>query len=406
MINLRWLLLPGLFLLALLSASVLLRVRGGDEAARRIRLPPGFVINIFADGLDSSPRMMSFGPDGALYVTLIYGGQIVRLPDRDRDGRADRVEVVAEGLELPHGLEWHQGWLYVALSNRVVRFADAGPDGRFRTEETLVPDLPGPSGHFTRTLHFGPDGKLYVSVGSETNFGPERDPRRAAILRFNPNGSVPSDNPFVLSADPRRRLLWAEGLKNSVDFTWTPRGELWATHNGTDHLGNDLPPEEVVVNVQPGGHHGWPYCYTPGLGLNLKGERADVPDPRTSGFDCRKAIPALFTAPAHSAPLGLTFAAGSNFPPEYRKDLYIAYHGSLGVDDPAKYRDCKIERVVLENGLPVRAETFATGWREPGQMCREAWGRPTGLIIGPDGAMYVSDDKGGRIYRISYQAGR
>ncbi|GEM85552.1 PQQ-dependent sugar dehydrogenase [Meiothermus granaticius] len=406
MISARWLLLPVVFLLALLLASVALRAQEGDEAARHIRLPPGFVIGIFAEGLEGSPRMMSFGPEGDLYLTLLYSGQVVRLPDRDHDGRADRVEVVAEGLELPHGLEWHQGWLYVALSDRVVRFAHPGPDGRFRTKETVIPDLPGPSGHFTRTLHFGPDGKLYLSVGSETNFGPERDPRRAAILRFNPDGSVPWDNPFAHSPDPRRRLLWAEGLKNSVDFTWTPRGELWATHNGTDHLGDDLPPEEVVVHVQPGGHHGWPYCYTPGLGLNLKGERSDVPDPRTSGFDCRKAVPALFTAPAHSAPLGLALAGQSNFPPEYRKDLYVAYHGSLGVSDPAKYRDCKIERIVLEHGLPVRAEPFASGWRAPGQMCREAWGRPVGLIFGPDGALYVSDDKGGRVYRIRYRGGR
>jgi len=403
MISARWLVLPGLLLVGLLLGSLILRIQAGDEASHRIKLPPGFAIQIFADGLEGSPRMMSFGPDGVLYVTLIYGGQVVRLSDHNHDGRADRVEVVAQGLELPHGLEWHGGWLYVALSNAVVRFSQPGSDGRFKVKETLIPGLPGPSGHFTRTVHFGPDGKLYVSVGAETNFGPERDPRRAAILRFDPDGSVPADNPFAKSVNPRRRPIWAEGLKNSVDFTWTPRGELWATHNGTDHLGDDLPPEEVVVNVQPGGHHGWPYCYTPGLGLNLKGERTEVPDPRTSGFDCRKAVPALFTAPAHSAPLGLTFAAKSQFPPAYRKDLYIAYHGSLGVDNPAHYRDCKIERLIIENGLPVRAETFATGWREPQQMCSQAWGRPTGLIIGPDGAMYVSDDRGGRIYKIWYR---
>lgn len=371
-----------------------------DEAARRIQLPPGFAIQIFAENFEGAPRMMSVGPDRQLYVTLMYGGQVVRLPDHNRDGRADRVEIIAGNLELPHGIEWHQGWLYVAVSNAVIRLQEQR--GEWITE-TVVSEIPGPSGHFTRTVHFGPDGKLYVSVGSETNFGPERDPRRAAVLRFNPDGSVPEDNPFVRDPDSRRRVVWAEGLKNSVDFTWTPRGSLWATHNGTDHLGDDLPPEEVIVAVQPGGFHGWPYCFTPGFGLNLKAERAEVPDPRTEGFDCRKAIPALFTALAHSAPMGMTWAKNSHFPIEYRDSLYIAYHGSLGVQDPGKYRDCKIERFVIRNDLPVHSEVFATGWREPGQMCRDAWGRPVGLVIGADGAMYVSDAKGGRIYRIWYR---
>lgn len=400
MISARWLLLPGMLLAFLLGVSYL--VRPQDEATRRIKLPPGFAIKIFADGLEGSPRMMSFGPDGALYLTLIYSGQVVRLPDRNRDGKADGIEVIAQGFELPHGLEWRNNWLYLAVSNKILRLQDKNRDGKFE-QEVVIRDIPGPAGHFTRTVHFGPDGKIYVSVGSESNFGPEGDPRRAAILRFNPDGSVPSDNPFANDPDPRRWVVWAEGLKNSVDFTWTPYGQLWASDNGTDNLGDDLPPEEVIVQVQRGGHHGWPYCYTPGLGLNVKGERTEVPDPRTTGFDCRKAVPALFTAPAHSAPLGMVWGKSSTFPTEYRNSLYIAYHGSLGVQDPSKYRDCKIERFVIQNGLPVRAETFATGWRDPGQPCRDAWGRPVGLAIGPDGAMYVSDDTGGRVYKIWYR---
>lgn len=282
----------------------------------------------------------------------------------------------------------------MAISNAVIRLQEQR--GKW-IKETVAPEIPDPSGHFTRTVHIGPDGKLYVSVGSETNFGSECDPRRVAILRFNLDGSIPEDNPFVRDPDPRRRVVWAEGLKNSVDFTWTPRGSLWATQNGTDYLGDELPPEEVIVAVQPGGFHGWPYCYTLGLGLNMKAERSEVPDPRTEGFDCRKAVPALFTALAHSAPLGMTWAKNSHFPAEYRESLYVAYHGSLGVQDSSKYRDCKIERFVIQNDLPVRSEVFATGWREPKQMCRDAWGRPVGLVVGSDGAMYVSDAKGGRI---------
>lgn len=170
-----------------------------DEAARRIRLPPGFAIQIFAQNFEGAPRMMTVGPDGHLYLTLMYGGQVVRLPDRNRDGRADRVEVLADNLELPHGIEWRQGWLYVAVSNAVIRLQQKGSAWQ---RETVITALPGPSGHFTRTLHFGPDDKLYVSVGSETNFGPERDPRRAAILRYNPDGSYPRTTPLCATPTP------------------------------------------------------------------------------------------------------------------------------------------------------------------------------------------------------------
>jgi glucose/arabinose dehydrogenase len=328
-------------------------------------------------------------------LSLLFSGQVVRLPDLNKDGKADALEVVAEGLELPHGLEWHQGWLYVAVSDKIIKLRKAG--------ETPIPvvDLPEPSGHFTRTIHFGPDGKIYVSVGSESNYGPERDPRRAAILRYNPDGSIPADNPFAKDPDPRKRAVWAYGLKNSVDFGWTPTGKLWATHNGTDGLGDDLPPDEVLVEVKAGQMHGWPFCYTPGLGANwAKPRRTPVPDPRTGGFDCSKAIPALYTLPAHSAPLGLAWGRQTHFAPEYRKDVYIALHGSMDVKDPNKYRDCRVERIVLEGGQPVRNEPFVWGWRTPGKRCVDSWGRPAGLLVGLDGALYVSDDLGGRVLRV------
>lgn len=377
-----------------------------DEAASRITVPRGFAIRIFAQNL-TRPRFMAFGPDGMLYVSLMTTGQVVRLPDRDVNGIADGVEIVASGLNLPHGIEWHDGWLYVAEQDRVERFRDADNNGTFELREVVTTNLPCCGGHVSRTVHVGPDGKLYVSAGSTANITPESDPRRAAILRFNLDGTIPSDNPFASDADSRKRAVWATGLRNSVDFVFTANGELWANHNGSDSLGDDLPPEEIVINVQRGGMYGWPYCYTPTLGANLPPQTPEVRDTRVPlppGFDCSQAIPALFTDLAHSAPLGMSLVSGANFPAVYRNDLFVAYHGSWDTNAVANYRDCKVQRIVIENGLPTRSETFATGWRAPNAKCGDAatWGRPADVIFGPDGVMYISDDKGGRVYRVVY----
>ncbi|MBM3128989.1 MAG: sorbosone dehydrogenase [Chloroflexi bacterium] len=378
-----------------------------DEAATRITVPNGFAIRIFASNL-STPRFMTFGPDGFLYVSLMSAGQIARLPDRDANGLADGVQVIASGLNAPHGVEWNDGWLYVAAQDRIERFRDADGDGAFESREIVTTNLPCCGGHSSRTLHFGPDGKLYVSAGSTANIAPESDPRRAAILRFNPDGTIPADNPFASDPDSRKQAVWAEGLRNSVDFVFTANGALWANHNGSDGLGDDVPPEEIVIDVQRGRSHGWPYCYTPTLGANLSPtQNAEVRDPRValpSGFDCAQVVPALFTDRAHSAPLGMSRVSGANFPAAYQNDLFVAYHGSWNTNDPANYRDCKVQRVIVQNGSPTSSETFATGWRAPGAKCGDAstWGRPADVIFGPDGVMYISDDKGGRVYRVVY----
>lgn len=375
-----------------------------DEASTRISVPAGFEIRIFAIEL-GSPRLMATGPDGWVYAARPSSGDIIRLPDRNHDGISDGTETVASGLNSPHNLEWHADWMYVAETGRVSRLADADHNGTYEQRELVTNNIPGSDGHSTRTLHFGPDGKLYVSAGSSSNTTPETDPRRAAILRFNPDGSIPADNPFAGDSDPRKQAVWAWGLRNSVDFLWTPDGALWADHNGSDNLGDSLPPEEIMIPVQRGKSHGWPYCYTPTLGVNqpLQNEVRDTRLELPNGFTCDQAVPARLTIPAHSAPLGMTAAGQSGFPTDLRDDIFVALHGSWNTSNPDNYRDCKVERVIIENGIVTGSQTFATGWQAPGNLCGDgAWGRPAGVVFGSDGALYISDDANGRVFRVVY----
>ena len=391
-----------------------------DEASSRISVPPGFAIRIFASGVQSGPRLMETGPDGYLYAALWGTGKIVRLPDRNHDGLSDGVETAVSGLNSPHNLEWFGGFMYVAQNDRIQRFSDANSDGAYERDLSFQIDLPGPLGHSSRTLHFGPDGKLYVTIGSSCNICEEAgpytasgyDPRRAAILRYNPDGTIPADNPFINDANVLMRPVWAYGLRNSVDFTWTPGGQLWAASHGSDNildnngLPDTLPPEELVIPVQKGSSHGWPYCYTPVSGLNspIQSEVRDTRMTLPGGFTCAMAVPALFTGPAHAAPLGLALGGGANWPAEYQDDLYIALHGSWNTNNPANYRDCKVERVLVQGGQVVGSVDFANGWRPAGGKCGDAaaYGRPADVEVNPQGEMFISDDKSNRIYRVIY----
>jgi glucose/arabinose dehydrogenase len=377
-----------------------------DAASARLKVPADFAVRIFAAGLNA-PRLMAFGPDGSLYVAERGAGRVVRLPDRNRDGLADAVEVVASGLNGPHSVEWHNGALYVALDDQIIRLQDLNADGDMADpgeQTTITNNIPCCGGHSSRTARFGPDGKLYVAAGSSSNTDVEADRRRATIMRFNADGSIPSDNPFASDPDPSRRPVWAEGLRNAVDFLFTDAGQLWATHNGSDGLGDDLPPEAVVIDVARGRHYGWPYCYTAELGAVPGGSQA-VRDTRIPLDDrvanCASVAPALFTDLAHQAPLGIANYRGPGVPASYSGSLLIAYHGSWNANQTP--RDCRVQRIVVEGGIPTRAEAFLTGFRDDDQQqCGSAWGRPAGVTVGPKGDVFVSDDKNGNIYRIVY----
>ena len=359
---------------ALLAA---LLVAGGARAApeSRLTLPSGFRIEEFASGFGPT-RFMTIDPTGTLLVSTPGRGRVVALPDRNRDGRADTVVTVAEGLELPHGLAFKDGQLYVAETGRVRRFR-YDPATLKATDPTIVvPNLPPGGGHWTRTIAFGRDGRLYVSVGSSCNVCTEHDPRRAAITRYNADGSG--------------EARFATGLRNAVGLAFHPEtGELWATVNERDWRGDDLPPD-YITEVKDGAFYGWPDCFAVGgravvdRGANGSAERCG-----------RMTLPTI-EIQGHSAPLGLAFYTGAEFTPAYRGSLFVAYHGSWNRSVPTGY---KVVRVPFKGGRPSGpVEDFATGWLQGGSV----QGRPVGLQMGADGALYLSTDD--TIYRISYRA--
>src|SRR5688572_180058 len=283
---------------------------GNFTVTRQVNLPPGFAIKVFASGLDHV-RQMALSPDGVLYATARGQDRVVRLPDEDGDGVADHVETVADGLEGVHGIAFKDGVLYAATEVEVIRLEDANGDGVAEKRTVIIDDMPtggvGRAGenHSTRTIHFGPDGKLYVSIGSSCNACIEEDERRAAISRYSPEGKLGK--------------VYARGIRNAVGFTFRPEtGEMWAVNNGRDFLGEDTPPEGVL-KVREDGNYGWPYCY---------GFQMPDPDVRPEPGYCEKTDVPTFTLPAHYAPLGLTFYYGESFPPQLTGDMFITSHGS------------------------------------------------------------------------------
>jgi glucose/arabinose dehydrogenase len=371
-----------------------------------LQLPPGFRVNVFAEGL-GYVRMMAFSPQGDLVATSSSPtntegqcggggcgqdiGRVLALPDRDGDGVADRTITLADGLDRPHGIAYHDGALYVAEHGRVIRLPNRETPLGPADVEVVVPDLPiNPhNGHWTRTLVIAPDGTMYVSAGSSCNVCEEDEPRRAAVLRYNRDGSG--------------EQILAHGLRNAVGIAVDPaRGALWATVNQRDLLGDDFPPDYVSV-VQQGDHFGWPFCNN------------GVRDPDFGHLgDCSQTRAPSVLLGSHSAPLGLAFYTGQQFPAEYHGDLFVALHGSWNRSEPQGY---KVVRIPMAGGAPGAVQDFITGFlpAEPGcdnrpadasrgtAICRaNAWARPVGIAVGPDGAMYVSDDRGGTILRITY----
>ncbi len=344
-----------------------------------LEVPAGFTIEEAASGL-SRPRFMAVDPDnGSLVVAEAGGNRITRLFMSGDGNRYNASQVIADGFDQIHSVVFVRAgntWqLYAADETRLARLGSFDENGRARQVETVLP-LPSGSrdlyGHRTRTVAQGPDGKLYVSVGSSCDVCEEDNQQRASILRLNPDGSQVE--------------IYARGLRNTVGFDWRSDGSLWGADMGRNNIGADNPPDEVN-HIEAGKNYGWPYCY----GDN-------VPNPEfNDAARCAGTTAPELALPAHWAPLGFVFYQQRGFPPAYQGDALIAFHGTAP-DQVSTLSGYRVSRILFRAGKPVALQDLVRGWLVGGS----AWGRPAGLLVQADGSLLISDDLSGRIYRVRY----
>ena len=345
---------------------------GADLSA--IDLPRGFHITRFADSVPGA-RSLALGANGTVFVGTRSEDVVYALADRDGDGVAESTYVLARGLFTPNGVTFRDGALYVAETGRLLRYDSieahlAAPPAPVVLNATL----PREGWHGWRYLRAGPDGFLYMAVGAPCNVCDRGDDERfATIVRLLPDGDSVT--------------VFARGVRNSVGFDWHPAtGELWFTDNGRDWLGPDRPPDELNRAPRAGLHFGFPYCHG-----------GDIPDPQFTRGTCGDATAPAVRLGAHVAALGMRFYTGTMFPPEYRGRIFIAEHGSWNRVIPVGYRIT----TVRQDGGALQYGVFASGWLSRAR--RAAWGRPVDLLVMPDGALLVSDDEAGAVYRITYR---
>ncbi len=350
--------------------------RAGESTAlplERVQLPAGFHIELYAAPVPGA-RSMSRGAQGTLFVGTRKTGRLYAIVDQNGDQRADDVRVLAEGLNVPNGVAFRNGDLYVAEIDRVLRYRDIEARLHDPPEPEVVnAGFPSDRHHGWKFIRFGPDGWLYVPVGAPCNVCESEDPRHASILRMRSDGTGLES--------------FARGVRNTVGFDWHPKTqELWFTDNGRDWMGDDLPPDELNRAPEPGLHFGFPYCHG-----------GDLPDPEFGAKrPCDAFVPPAIKLGPHVAALGMRFYGGAMFPPHYRGQIFIAEHGSWNRSEPIGYR---VSLVRLRGDRAVSYEVFAEGWLHGGKR----WGRPVDLLVLPDGSLLVSDDYAGAIYRITYR---
>jgi glucose/arabinose dehydrogenase len=340
-----------------------------------IKLPAGFAIDVFSEDVPGA-RSLARSPKGIIYVGTQRAGKVYALVDREGDGRADQVFTIARGLTQPNGVAWRDGSLYVAEISRILRFD--GIDERLSDPpepKVVTADYPRDGHHGWKFIRFGPDGWLYVPVGAPCNICERENPVYSSITRIKPDGSG--------------REVFASGVRNTVGFDWHPQSkELWFTENGRDWLGDNLPPDELNRAPRAGLHFGYPYCHG-----------KDIKDPEFGAKRaCSETVPPARELDPHVAALGMRFYTGTMFPAEYRNQIFFAEHGSWNRSDPIGYR---LMLVRLQGEKAVSYEPFAQGWLSGGKV----WGRPVDVEVMPDGALLVSDDEAGAIYRITHRGG-
>jgi glucose/arabinose dehydrogenase len=337
----------------------------------QIRLPAGFRIEVLAEV--PGARSLARGDRGTLFIGTRGEGKVYAL-ELGEGPKAGKLHVIAEGLNMPNGVAFRQGALYVAEVDKIWRYDSIESRLSLPPAPLLLFDsLPSDAWHGWKYIRFGPDDRLYVPVGAPCNVCESEDRRHASMLRLRPDGSGAE--------------IFAEGIRNSVGFDFHPQsGELWFTDNGRDLLGDDQPNDELNRAPVPGLHFGFPYCHN-----------GELPDPRFGEEKpCAGFTPPVQKLAPHGAALGMLFYEGSAFPEPYRGSIFVAEHGSWNRREPIGYR---ITRVQLRGNEALAYEPFAEGWLQDGK----AWGRPVDLLLMPDGSLLLSDDHAGLIYRIWYE---
>jgi glucose/arabinose dehydrogenase len=349
------------------------------DRVARIRVPVGFRVDVVARDLQNT-RMLAVGDDGTLYVTRDRQGDVLALHDDDGDGRADRTAPVATALPSVNGIALRGGRAYLATPTRVY-VADVLPGGALGERRVLAEGLPPGGRHPNRTLAFGPDGMLYVSVGSSCDACVESNPEHAALVRMRPDGTA--------------RAVFARGLRNTIGFGWHPTSrQLWGMDHGSDQRGDGVPPEELN-SIREGGHYGWPFCFS---ARALDPVFLGTPPGGASRAEfCRSTCPAALGYTAHAAPMAMVFYTGAQFPEEYRGDAFVAMHGSWNRDPPSGF---EVARVRFRDGSPTGFAPFLSGFLVEDGAAQ--FGRPVGLAVAHDGSLLLSEDQNGVIYRVSY----
>jgi glucose/arabinose dehydrogenase len=383
----------------------------------QLRLPAGFKVTAYASGVTGA-RMLARGPSGDLYVTSPMTSEVLRLRDGNADGDVDdsgERTVVASAMETPalegvHGIAFHEGRVYLASIKSVVSGAVAD-DGTFSGLATLVSDLPDGGQHPNRTIAVGPDGLLYVSVGSDCNACAESNSEHASMLRLKLDGSAASNpaNPQhpMLAHNPMSKIsprVWSSGLRNTLGFDWHPvTNELWGVDQGSDGVGADVPPEEIN-HLAGGKSYGWPYCYDG----RKSDPTVDEPSQTLSKEQyCPTTEPHVAPIQAHSSPIAFLFYTGGQFPAGYRNDAFLVLRGSWDRQYPVGY---KVVHIHFADGVPAplpgtndSVEDFLSGFLiEDGKA---HFGRIAGLAVDAAGSLMVADDSNGMIYRVSYGNG-